>query len=105
LHKNQIESDYQTHSGGTAMQALSATEVARNFSRLLDSLEHGGEEIVVMRNKHPVAKLVPGAARMTAIEALGDIFATLDDAEGTAWIEDIARGDRLRVAEARDPWA
>lgn len=87
------------------MQSLSATEVARNFSRLLDSLEHGGEEIVVMRNKHPVAKLVPGATRMTAIEALGDIFATLDDAEGSAWLNDIARGDRLRVAESRDPWA
>lgn len=87
------------------MQSLSATEVARNFSRLLDSLEHGGEEIVVMRNKHPVAKLVPGAARMSALEALGDIFATLDDSEGSAWLEDIARGDRLRVAEARDPWA
>ena len=69
------------------MQTMSATEVARNLSRLLDSLEHGGEEIVVMRNKHPVAKLVPGAARMTAIEALGDIFATLDDSEGGAWLE------------------
>jgi hypothetical protein len=58
-----------------------------------------------MRNKHPVAKLVPGAARMNAIEALGDIFATLDDAEGAAWIKDIERGDRLMAAEARDPWA
>ena len=87
------------------MKTLSASDVARNFSRLLDSLEHGGEEIVVMRNKHPVAKLVPGAARMNAIEALGDIFATLDDAEGDAWLKDIARGDRLLVAEARDPWA
>lgn len=87
------------------MRTLSATEVARNFSRLLDSLEHGGEEIVVMRNKHPVAKLVPGAARMNAIEALGDLYATLDDSDGAAWLEDIRRGDRLMVAEARDPWA
>ena len=87
------------------MRTLSATEVARNLSRLLDSLEHGGEEIVVMRNQHPVAKLVPGAARMNAIEALGDIFATLDDSEGAVWLDDINRGGRLLVAEARDPWA
>ena len=87
------------------MQTLSATEVARNLSRLLDSLEHGGEEIVIIRNKHPVAKLVPGAARMNAVEALGDIFATLDDSEGGAWLDDIERGNRLLVAEARDPWA
>ena len=87
------------------MKTLSATEVARNLSRLLDSLEHGGEEIVVMRNKHPVAKLVPGAARMNAVEALGDIFATLDDSEGAAWLDDMEHGERLLVAEARDPWA
>jgi hypothetical protein len=42
-----------------------------------------------------VAKLVPGAARMPAIEALGDIFATLDDAEGTA------ASRRLRVDQGR----
>ena len=41
---------------------------------------------------------------MNAIEALGDIYGTLDDAEGSAWLSDIHDGDRLRVAEARDPW-
>jgi antitoxin (DNA-binding transcriptional repressor) of toxin-antitoxin stability system len=84
---------------------LSATEVARSFSRLLDSLEHGGEEIVVMRNKHPAAKLVSGAARMNALEALGDIYSTIDDTAGASWLADIDRGKRLLVAEARDPWA
>ncbi len=87
------------------MRILSATEGARSFSRILDAMEQGGEEIVVMRNRHPVAKLVPGAPRMTAIEALGDIYSTLDDQEGAAWLADIRKGDRLRVAEARDPWA
>jgi antitoxin (DNA-binding transcriptional repressor) of toxin-antitoxin stability system len=86
------------------MRVLSATEVARNFSRVLDSLEHGGEEIVVMRNKHPVAKLVPGAARMTALEALGDIYRTLPDADGADWLDDMRDADRPLVAEAEDPW-
>jgi len=87
------------------MHALSATEVARNFSRLLDSLENGGDEIVVMRNKNPVARLVGGATRMTAINALGDLYATLDDAEGAAWLTDIRKVKRLVAAESRDPWA
>jgi antitoxin (DNA-binding transcriptional repressor) of toxin-antitoxin stability system len=87
------------------VRTLSATEVARNFSRVLDSLEQGGEEVVVLRNNHPVARLVPGAARLNAIEALGDLYGTLDEAEGASWLEDIRRGDRLMVAEARDPWA
>lgn len=78
--------------------------MARSFSRLLDLLEHAGEEIVVTRNKHAVAKIVPSAPRMNAIKVLGDIYGTLDDQEGSAWLEDIRSGDRLRVAEGRDPW-
>ncbi len=87
------------------MRTRTATQVARTFSRLLDSLEHGGDEIVVTRNRHPVARLVPGAARMTAIEALGDLYSTLDDREGADWLADVEKGQRLLVAEARDPWA
>ena len=67
------------------MKTVTATEVARNFSRVLDLLEHESEEIVVLRNNQPVAKLVPGAPRMTALEALADLFRTLPDAEGAAW--------------------
>ena len=87
------------------MKTLTATELARNISRVLDALEHGGDEIVVMRNRHPVARLVPGAPRMTALEALSDLHRTLDMDEGGAWLEDVARADRLLVRETRDPWA
>lgn len=87
------------------MRTMTATDIARGFSRVLDSLEHGGEEIVVVRNHHPVARIVPGAPRMTALEALSDLYRVLDDAEGELWAADSARADRLLVAEARDPWA
>ena len=86
------------------MRTLTATEVARSFSRVLDSLEDGGEEIVVTRNKHPVAKIVPGAARLTAIEVLGDLYRTLEEVEGETWLEDIREGGRLLASETRDPW-
>lgn len=87
------------------MRSLTATEIARNFSKVLDSLENGGEEIMVLRNNNPVAKLIPGASRMNAIEVLGDLYRTLDDVEGGAWIEDMAPSDHLLVRETRDPWA
>lgn len=87
------------------MISMTATEIARGFSRILDKLEQGGEEIVILRNNHPVAKLIPGAPRMNAIEALGDLYGTLDDQEGTDWLGDIRKGDRMMAAEARDPWA
>ena len=87
------------------MRTVTATEAARNFSRMLDLLEHGSEEIVVLRNNHPVAKLVPGAPRMTALEALADLYRTLADAEGAAWLEDAKRVDRRLRKQIRDPWA
>jgi antitoxin (DNA-binding transcriptional repressor) of toxin-antitoxin stability system len=87
------------------VKTLTATEVSRNFSRVLDDLEHGGEEVVIVRGKHPVAKLVPGAPRLTALEALGDLYRTLDDAEGRAWLDDMVGADRPLRRETRDPWA
>ena len=87
------------------MRILTATEISRNFSRVLDELERGGEEIVIMRGKHPVAKMVPGAPRLTALEALGDLYRTIDDAEGRAWLMDMAKADRRLRKEMRDPWA
>ncbi len=86
------------------MRVLSATDVARNFSRLLDSLEHGHDEIVIVRNKRPVAKIVPGAPVMTALEALGDLPGLLSDHEGGAWLKDARGADRLIAKELRDPW-
>lgn len=87
------------------MKTMTATEVSRNFSRVLDTLERGDEEIVILRGKHPVARMVPGAPRLTALEALADLYRTLDDAEGEAWLEDMAPADRRRRREVRDPWA
>ncbi len=78
------------------MKTMSATEVVRSFSRVLKALEHGGEEIVILRNHQPVARFVPGTPRMTAIEALSDLHRTLDDDEGDSWLAD-ARG--LQVVE------
>lgn len=87
------------------MRTVTATEAARNFSRVLDLLEHGSEEIVVLRNNHPVAKLIPGAPRMTALEALADLYRTLPDEEGAAWLEDARHMDRRLRKQLRDPWA
>jgi len=87
------------------MKIMTATEISRNFSRVLDEMERGGEEIVIMRSKHPVAKIVPGAPRLTALEVLSDLYQTLDDAEGRAWLKDMTKADRQVRKEMLDPWA
>jgi antitoxin (DNA-binding transcriptional repressor) of toxin-antitoxin stability system len=74
------------------MRTMTATEIARGFSHLLDSLEHGGDEIVILRKGRVVARLVPVPAQMTMREAMADIYGTLDEAEGRAWLADMAKG-------------
>jgi antitoxin (DNA-binding transcriptional repressor) of toxin-antitoxin stability system len=64
------------------MKTLTVTEVARNFSLVMDGVESEREEIVLIRNHKPLARLVPEPREMTALEILGDLFRTLDD--GTA---------------------
>ena len=60
---------------------------------------------MVMRGRHPVAKMSPGAARLTALEVMADLYRTLDDDEGHAWLKDAAKADRKVKRETRDPWA
>ncbi len=90
------------------MKTLSVTDVARNFSAVLDALERDQEEIVLVRNRRHVARLVPEADRQDALSVFGDLYRTLDDETADALSTAIAshrKGRRGRVSESRDPWA
>ena len=90
------------------MKAITATELARNLSRILDRLAVEGEEVVIERNGQEVARLLPGPARQTALEAMADLYQTLPDSAGVTWEADSRkgrwRGSRLDKG-IRDPWA
>jgi len=87
------------------MLTMTATEVARRFSKVLDRLEFGTEEIAIVRNNHTVAKLVPGAPRMTAMEVFGDLYGVLGDEEGAHWLRDTRGADSRLTSVLSDPWA
>ena len=90
------------------MKTLSVTDVARNFSAVLDALERDQEEIVLVRNQRHVARLIPEAPRQDALSVFGDLYRTLDDVTADALSAAIAsqrKRRRGRVAELRDPWA
>jgi len=72
------------------MKAMTVTEVARNFRAVMDAVESEEEEIVVIRNHKPIARLVPESPEMTAIEVLGDLYKMLDDGTAEALTEAIA---------------
>ena len=90
------------------MRRKSATEVARNFSAVLDAIERDQEEIILVRNQRQVARLVPEAPRQDALAVFGDLYRTLDDETADALSAALAsqrKRRRGRVAELRDPWA
>jgi len=90
------------------MKMLTVTEVARNFSAVMDRLEAEQEEVVLVRNHKPIARLVPEPPAQNALEVLGDLYRTLDDETADALIEAIKSGKKAehgRLDELRDPWA
>ena len=88
------------------MKAISATELVRNFRQLLDAVEHRGEELVIVRNQQEVARLVPGAAHQTAVEAMSDLYRTLPEQPAQGWAE-LGRESGTETLQdgVRDPWA
>jgi prevent-host-death family protein len=86
------------------MREMTASEASRNFSAVLDEAEHG-ETIVVTRNGHRVALIVP-APRANG-SALREVFgrwngnAALDD----SFEENVAAVRETASAELdSDPW-
>lgn len=90
------------------MKTITATELARNLSQVLDRLAVEREEIVIERNHRQVARLIPGPGRLTALEALADLYRTLPEDAGATWEADSRasglKGERLPKG-VRNPWA
>jgi antitoxin (DNA-binding transcriptional repressor) of toxin-antitoxin stability system len=86
------------------MQTITATDLSRNFRVMLNRVEFQHEELLIMRNNFPVARLVPGPAIMTAAEAFADLYRTLPEDAGKTWLAD-SRLDGNQNNEVRDPWA
>ena len=90
------------------MKTITATHLARNLRRILDRLAVEGEGIVIERNRQQVARLLPGAARQTALEAMADLYRTFPDDAAATWEADSRKGRRKgnRLDKGiRDPWA
>jgi len=62
-------------------------------------------KISIVRNRHVVAKVIPGTPVMSAMDAFSDLYGCLSDEEGDAWLSDCAGADHDFREEAVDPWA
>lgn len=56
------------------MRDITATEAARNFSDVLDAVEHRNQTFVVVRDGHPVARIAPASGATG--KAVKDILRT-----------------------------
>ena len=85
------------------MQAISATDLARNTRERLDRVSSQGETVAIQRNQTLIAQIVPTRRTMSAaqaIEGLGQSMLTPKQAN--TWLTD----SKEQFSEAvRDPWA
>jgi len=75
-----------------------------NLRAVLDAVKFRGEEIAVVRNQHPIARIIPGAPRMTALEAMVDLYRTLPEGAATTWLDDARQAGAGTLDEGHDPW-
>jgi hypothetical protein len=61
------------------MKTMTVTEVCKNFRAALDALEAEQEDIVLVCEQKPIARLVPEPAAKSALEVLGDLAGSLDE--------------------------
>src|SRR5947209_6582868 len=55
------------------MKTLTVSEVARRFGEVLEEVEREQEEIILVRNRRQVARLVPEPPQQNALEVFGDL--------------------------------
>ncbi len=84
------------------METISATELARNTSKILDRVVSRGESVAVERNRAVIAQIVPPVRAMTASQALSGLEPGLSREQAAQWLTDSR--DEFDQA-VRDPWA
>jgi hypothetical protein len=83
------------------MRKITATFLAHNVSAILDRLALEREKFIIERNHQVVARLVPGPAHMTALEAMGDLYRTLPEKAAAAWERDSRAVSFLRSSNSK----
>jgi PHD/YefM family antitoxin component YafN of YafNO toxin-antitoxin module len=84
------------------MLSLTVTDFSRKLKAMLDLVEYKREEIILIRNKHKIARITPGSPHITAIEAMSDLYRTLPEDAAKDWMED--GQNNATIEELRDPW-
>jgi antitoxin (DNA-binding transcriptional repressor) of toxin-antitoxin stability system len=85
------------------MIEMSVTDFARNLGTVFDRIEHNGEQIILRRNKHRIARIIPGSPYLTAQEAMGDLYRTISDEADATWFAENRLASTLKD-DSYNPW-
>ncbi len=89
------------------MKTLNVAEAVKNFGAVLVSLENEHEEILLVRDDLPVARLVPEPECQDAAVFFADLHDTLDDAtadELLRGVEESRSGGKATLSQLCNPW-
>jgi len=87
--------------GADNMIVMSVTDFARNMKEVLNQVEARGEEVLLVRNKKNLAKLVSQPRGNTALEVFSDLYRTLPDSAAETWLEQSRSNES--AADMSDP--
>lgn len=89
------------------MKTVNVAEAVKNFSAVLVRLESEHEEILLMRDDLPVARLVPEPEGQDAMAVFADLHDTLDEATADDLLRGVAEsrsGGKDTLNQLRNPW-
>jgi hypothetical protein len=82
------------------MRTLTVTGLARRLGSILESVEKTQEDVMVVRNRRRIARIIPEPRVQDALSVLKDLQGTLDEDTASALLAAMARG-RRRTAASR----
>ena len=85
------------------MRTVSTSELAHHLEQILDGVECQGDSVVVTRNNRAIARILPGVARMTALEAISDLYGIVAEEAAQEWLKDNCTAGTV-VEEMRNSW-
>lgn len=87
------------------MPKITATDLARNTSAILDRVIAINQSIEIERNRTVIARIVPPVRTMTAAEAVDGLENILSPEEGAQWLRDSRNEGRTKFDQSvHDPW-
>jgi antitoxin (DNA-binding transcriptional repressor) of toxin-antitoxin stability system len=89
------------------MKVFSVEEAKRKINEILDDVERRQEEIVIVRDRKTVARLVPELPPQNAVEILSDLEGALDEVTADALATAIRisrKGKGKNISKVRNPW-